>query len=70
MPAKRLTAVLGILFWAFMQILPASGQDPSRTDLAARFDAVAESFIATQQVPGALGAIVAGDEVILHGDTR
>ncbi len=67
MSAKRLTAVLGILFWAFMQVLPASGQDPSRTDLAARFDAIAESFIATQQVPGAIGAIVVGDEVILRG---
>lgn len=38
-----------------------------RTDLAARLDALAGAFMAKQQVPGAIGALVVGDEVILRG---
>ena len=41
-------------------------QDMSQADIAARLDALAEGFMATEQVPGAIGALIMGDEVILR----
>ena len=35
--------------------------------VAARLDALAEGFMTTDQVPGAIGAVVVGDEVTLRG---
>lgn len=71
MTARCLTAMFGaplwVLFCSLMHVLPASAEEPARPELAARFDALAEGFMATQQVPGAIGALVVGDEVLLRG---
>ncbi len=64
---RCLTAVYGFLFCIWLQALPADAETPVRTDLAARFDALAEGFMTTQAVPGAIGALVVGDRVILRG---
>lgn len=64
---RCLTAVFGFLFCILLQALPADAQTSGRTDLAARFDAMAEGFMTTQAVPGAIGALVVGDEMILRG---
>ena len=42
-------------------------QDLVRANLAARLDGLAAGFMATEQVPGAVAAVVVGDEVILRG---
>ncbi|MGY6547958.1 MAG: serine hydrolase domain-containing protein [Roseinatronobacter sp.] len=64
-PMHVIVLVLGLytVLWAAH---PASAE-AQRSDLSARFDALAEGFMATQQVPGAIGAIVAGEDVILRG---
>jgi len=65
--ARCLAGVFGILFFAMLPVLPVQADDVERGDLAARFDALAEGFMATQAVPGAIGALVVGDQVILRG---
>jgi len=67
MPRMHLMAlILGLCAaLGFGQTAGAEGQVQS--DLGARFDALGEGFMATQQVPGAIGAIVTGEEVILRG---
>ena len=56
-------AFLGI---AIAALGPATAQqDPDA--VAARLDALAEGFMTTDQVPGAIAAVVADDEVILRG---
>ncbi len=67
MSARCLAGVFAILFFAWLQVLPAQADDVERGDLAARFDALAEGFMVTQQVPGAVGALVVGDQVISRG---
>ena len=67
MSARCLAGVFAILFFAWLQVLPAQADDVERGDLAARFDALAEGFMVTQQVPGAIGALVVGDQVISRG---
>ncbi|MCC6000444.1 MAG: beta-lactamase family protein [Pararhodobacter sp.] len=64
-PMHVMALVFGLytLLWT---ALPASAEE-QRSDLAARFDTLAEGFMATQQVPGAIGALVVGDDVILRG---
>ena len=42
-------------------------QDMTQSTTSARFDTLAEGFMAMQQVPGAIGAVVMGDNVILRG---
>ena len=65
--ARYLITVFGILLCTWLHILPASADAAERHDLAARFDALAEGFMATEQVPGAIGALVVGEDVILRG---
>ena len=67
MSARCLSIMVGVVFWALALVLPAHAQDPARADLAARLDAMAEGFMTTQQVPGAIGALVVGDDVIVRG---
>jgi len=64
---RSLTALFGCLFCFWLSIASAHADTPERDSLAARFDALAEGFMTTQAVPGAIGALVAGDEVILRG---
>ncbi len=45
----------------------AQAQALADSPLAARLDGLAAGFMATEQVPGAIAAVVAGDEVILRG---
>ncbi|HKK30646.1 MAG TPA: serine hydrolase domain-containing protein, partial [Alphaproteobacteria bacterium] len=56
--------LLALALWAG-SALAASAQDDST--LAARLDSLADMFMTTQQVPGAIAAIVSGEEVILRG---
>ena len=46
---------------------PSSAEGAAHSDLSARLDALAEGFMLTQQVPGAIGALVVGEDVILRG---
>lgn len=64
-PMHVMAIVVG-LYTMLWTAPPASAED-QRSDLAARFDTLAEGFMATQQVPGAIGALVMGDDVILRG---
>ena len=64
-PMHVMALVFG-LYTALWTAPPASAEE-LRNDLAARLDTLAEGFMATQQVPGAIGAIVAGQDVILRG---
>lgn len=64
-PMQVMAMVFG-LYTALWTAPPASAEE-ARSDLAARFDTLAEGFMATQQVPGAIGALVMGDDVILRG---
>jgi CubicO group peptidase (beta-lactamase class C family) len=66
LPNRLLSAAFCILS-AVLPAVSVSAEEQVRTDLAARFDALAEGFMATQQVPGAIGAVVVGDQVILRG---
>lgn len=60
-------ALLGISI-AVAGISAAKAQVQHDADaVAARLDALAEGFMTTDQVPGAIGAVVVGDEVILRG---
>ncbi|TVS03766.1 MAG: class A beta-lactamase-related serine hydrolase [Rhodobacteraceae bacterium] len=61
------SATWAVLFVGITQILPANAEESAIHELGARFDALAEAFMTTQQVPGAIGALVLGDEVILRG---
>ncbi|MGC9371186.1 MAG: serine hydrolase domain-containing protein [Paracoccaceae bacterium] len=56
--------LLALVLWLW-GALASSAQDD--TALAARLDALADVFMTTEQVPGAVAAIVSGDEVILRG---
>jgi CubicO group peptidase (beta-lactamase class C family) len=47
--------------------LAAAGGARAQEALAARLDGLAAGFMTTEQVPGAIAAVVAGDEVILRG---
>ena len=60
-------ALCGILLSLWLSLFPATADTPERDTLAARFDALADGFMTTQAVPGAIGALVVGDEVILRG---
>lgn len=64
---RPFAALCGILLCLWLGVLPAQSDTPTRDTLAARFDALAEGFMATQAVPGAIGALVVGDQVILRG---
>lgn len=58
-------AVLGLAVWlSVADGLRAEDADPS---LRAWLDGLAAGFMATEQVPGAIAALVMGDEVILRG---
>jgi CubicO group peptidase (beta-lactamase class C family) len=60
-------ALLGIGI-AIAALGPAKAQVQHDVEtVAARLDALAEGFMTTDQVPGAIAAVVAGDEVILRG---
>ncbi len=65
-PMHLIALILG-LWSALFFGQSATAEDRARTDLSARFDTLAEGFMATQQVPGAIGAVVMGDDVILRG---
>ena len=67
MMTRPFAALCGVLLCLWLSVLPATADTPTRDTLAARFDALAEGFMATQAVPGAIGALVLGDEVILRG---
>ena len=56
--------LLALVLWG-ASALASSAQDD--TALAARLDALVEAFMATGQVPGAIAAVVDGDDVILRG---
>ena len=59
---------LAVGLWSALCLgVPAGAEGPARSDLSARFDALAEGFTTTEQVPGAIGALVVGDDVILRG---
>ena len=60
---RCLAMAFGMLICIWLQALPAN----ARSELTDRFDALAEAFTATEAVPGAIGALVVGDEVILRG---
>ena len=63
----RILTAISALLCVWVSVAPAHAEMPERDALAARFDALAEGFMATQAVPGAIGALVVGDEVILRG---
>jgi len=67
MQRARLIALVAGLWSALCFAQPVSADLPARTDLAARLDALADGFMATQQVPGAIAALVVGEDVILRG---
>lgn len=67
MCTRWLAGACFLLSCFLLQVAPARADETVRADLAARFDALAEGFMATQSVPGAIGALVIGDEVILRG---
>ena len=67
MMTRPFAVLCGVLLNLWLSILPAQADMLTRDTLAARFDALAEGFMATQAVPGAIGALVFGDEVILRG---
>lgn len=56
--------LLALVLW-FGSSLTSSAQD--ETALAARLDSLVEAFMATEQVPGAVAAVVSSDDVILRG---
>lgn len=65
---------LGLFFFAlaatalwFASASDVQAQDSAASTLAARLDALAQGFMTTEQVPGAIAAVVSGDEVILRG---
>lgn len=62
--SSRAVTLLALVLWVG-SALASSAQDDAA--LAARLDALAEVFMTTEQVPGAVAAIVSGDEVILRG---
>ena len=47
--------------------LARAQENLSTTELAARIDALAEAYMTSEQVPGAIAAVVYGDQVILRG---
>lgn len=66
-PSVRSTmaaAFLALALW-----MGSASASPAQEDiaLAARLDALAEAFMTSEQVPGAVAAIVSGDNVILRG---
>ena len=64
MSLKHRILALVVLALALATSTGARAEDPAR---AARLDALAGGFMATEQVPGAIAAVVAGDDVILRG---
>ncbi len=67
MKPKQLMALVFSLWAALFFGQPVNAEGQARSDLTARFDALAEGLMATQQVPGAIGAVVVGEDVILRG---
>lgn len=66
MPFRQFMAAGVTLLFALVSAGETRGQS-SDSPLAARVDGLAAGFMATEQVPGAIAAVVAGDEVILRG---
>jgi CubicO group peptidase (beta-lactamase class C family) len=60
-------SIVWVVLWLVAVVPPALADDARSAGVAARFDALAEGYMATQQVPGAIGALVVGDDVILRG---
>jgi len=56
--------ILALALWLVCAVATSAQDD---TALAARLDALADVFMTTEQVPGAVAAIVSGDTVILRG---
>jgi CubicO group peptidase (beta-lactamase class C family) len=59
-----LRIVAALVIWLTATVAVVADED---TDIAARFDALANAFMATNEVPGAIAAVVSGDTVILRG---
>lgn len=65
----KASQLLGV-FAASLTMLAGSAraqENLSTAELAARIDALAEAYMTSEQVPGAIAAVVYGDEVILRG---
>jgi CubicO group peptidase (beta-lactamase class C family) len=60
------SAIIFVSAWVIW-LLAAAAHADEEAAIAARLDALAEAFMATEQVPGAIAVVVSGDTVILRG---
>lgn len=65
MRLKRYAA--GAFCWLMVMTSLAGAEQMTEGEVGARLDALARGFMATEQVPGAIGALVVGDQTILRG---
>ena len=61
---NAITAIAALVIWLTGAVVASADEE---SEIAARLDALADAFMTTQQVPGAIAAVVSGEDVILRG---